>query len=60
MIEHNWEKLKEQHSTTNPVARIQTQTTSKAITYKGCVKCFTKESDIDPMLNICRGAKVQC
>ena len=59
MIEHNWEKLKKQHSATNPVARIQTQTTSKTITYKGCVKCFTKESDIDPMLNICRGAKVQ-
>jgi hypothetical protein len=29
MIEHNWEKLREQHSPTNPIARIQTQTTSK-------------------------------
>ena len=59
MIEHNWEKLKESHSATNPVARIQSQTTSKGTTYKGRVKCMRKESDIEPMLNICRGAKIQ-
>ena len=59
MIEHNWEKLREQHSPTNPIARIQTQTTSKGITYKGRAKCLMKQSDIDPVLNICRGARVQ-
>jgi hypothetical protein len=59
MIEHNWEKLKEEHSPTNPVARIQTQTTSKGITYKGHARCINKESDIDPVLNISHGAKVQ-
>jgi hypothetical protein len=59
MIEHKWHKLKETHSSTNPVARIQTQTTSKGVKYNGRVKCLCKESDIDPILNICRGAKVQ-
>jgi len=59
MIEHNWEKLKEEHSPTNPVARIQTQTTSKGITYKGRARCINRELDIDPILSICRGAKVQ-
>jgi hypothetical protein len=46
MIEHNWEKLKEEHSPTYPVARIQKQTTSKGITYKGGASCITKKSDI--------------
>jgi hypothetical protein len=59
MIEHNWEKLREEHSESNPVARIQTQTTSKGITYRGRAKCLTKQSDIDAVLNICRGARVQ-
>ena len=40
MIEHNWEKLREEHSESNPVARIQTQTTSKGITYRGRAKCL--------------------
>jgi hypothetical protein len=47
MIEHNWEKLKDKHSPTSPVARIQMQTTSKGIKYKGHRKCITKESDIE-------------
>ncbi len=59
MIEHNWEKLREELSQSNPVARIQTQTTSKGIAYRGRAKCLTKQSDIDPVLNICRGARVQ-
>jgi hypothetical protein len=59
MMEHNWEKLREKHSVNNPVARISTQTTTKGITYKGRAKCIKKETDIEPMLNICRGAKVQ-
>jgi ABC-type cobalamin/Fe3+-siderophores transport system ATPase subunit len=59
MMEHNWQKLRETHSSTNPVARIQSQTSCKGITYSGRVKCLTKESDIAPVLNICRGAKVQ-
>ncbi len=59
MNEHNWEKLREEHSPTNPVARIQSQTTSKGIKYKGCARCIIKESDVEPILNICRAAKVQ-
>ena len=59
MMEHNWQKLRDIHSSTNPVARIQTQTTSKGVKYNGRAKCIRKESDIDPILNICRGAKVQ-
>jgi hypothetical protein len=52
--------LKEEHSSSNPVARIQTQTISKGIiTYRGRAKCITRQSDIDPVLNICRGARVQ-
>jgi hypothetical protein len=53
MIEHSREKLREEHSPTNPTARIQMQTTSKGITYKGRAKCLTRQSDIDPVLNIC-------
>jgi hypothetical protein len=58
MNKHNWEKLKEEHSPTNPVARIQSQTTSKGIKYKGRASCITKEIDVEPILNICHAAKV--
>jgi hypothetical protein len=59
MIEHNWEKLREEHSSSNPIARIQKQMTSRGITYKGHAKCLTIQSDIDLVLNIWRGACVQ-
>lgn len=59
MEEHNREKLRDQHSTKNPVARIQTTTVKNGVRYKGVTKCFKKDYDIDPILNICRGAKVQ-
>jgi len=59
VIEHNWNKIKEIHSSTNPVARIQNQTTSKNITYNGKTKCMKKECDIDSVLNCCREARVQ-
>jgi ABC-type cobalamin/Fe3+-siderophores transport system ATPase subunit len=59
MMEHNWEKLKETHSATNPVARIQAQTMSKGLMYRGRAKCMRQESDIEPILNICRQARVQ-
>jgi hypothetical protein len=32
---------------------------NKGTTYKGIVKCIQKESDIEHILNICRGARVQ-
>ncbi len=38
---------------------FKSQTTSKGITYRGHAKCLTKQSDIDAVLNICRGARVQ-
>ena len=59
VIEHNWSKIKEIHSSTNPVPRIQNQTTSKNITYNGKTKCMKKECDIDSVLNCCREARVQ-
>ena len=59
VIEHNWNTIKEIHSSSNPVARIQNQTTSKNITYNGKTKCIRKESDIDPVLNCCRETRVQ-
>jgi hypothetical protein len=58
-IEHNWKKIKEIHSSTNPVARIQNQTMSKNITYNGKSKCMKKECDIDSVLNCCHEARVQ-
>lgn len=59
VIEHNWNRLREEHSNTNPVARIQTQTINNGTRYRGTAKCLRKESDIEPILNICRGARVQ-
>jgi hypothetical protein len=35
MIKHNQELLKEEHLSTNPVTRTQTQTTSKGTVCKG-------------------------
>jgi hypothetical protein len=59
VIEHNWNKLKEIHTPTNPIARIQNQTTSKGIVYNGKTKYMKKECDIDAILNCCREARVQ-
>jgi hypothetical protein len=47
VIEHNWNSLREEHSNTNPVARIQTQTINNGTTYRGTAKCLRKESDIE-------------
>ncbi len=59
MGEHIREKLKNQHSSKNSVARIQTSTLKNGIRCNDVTKCFKKEYDIDPVLSICKGAKVQ-
>ena len=59
MEEHNREQLKQQHSTKNPIARLLATTSSKGKQYHGRAKCMKKESSVEPILNICRGARVQ-
>lgn len=59
MNEHNRQKLKEEHSKSNPIAKIPASTTSRGITYKGIAKCMRNETSINSSLNVCRGAKVQ-
>ena len=62
MQEHNRQKLKEQNSEDNPVARIHTTTTSYDKKYRGVTKHFARQQSqnaIPTTVNICRGAKVQ-
>jgi ATP-dependent exoDNAse (exonuclease V) alpha subunit len=62
MQEHNRQKLKEQNSEDNPVARIHTTTTTKSKKYRGVTKHFRQQQNqtaIPSVVNICRGAKVQ-
>jgi hypothetical protein len=59
MEEHNREQLKQQHSTKNPIARLLATTSSRGKQYRGRAKCMKKESSVEPILNICRGATVQ-
>lgn len=59
MKEHNRERLRIQHNAENPIARIRVSSISGSNTSNKIPKCFKKDSDIDPILNICREAKVQ-
>ena len=59
MKQHNFERLKAQHSSENPIARLRVQAVSKGRQINNLPKCFKQENDIDPIVNICRGAKVQ-
>jgi hypothetical protein len=59
MREFNDERLKEQHSKTNPIARLRVQSISRSTTSNKIPKCFKKDNEIQPILNICREAKVQ-
>jgi len=59
MRQHNFERLKAQHSSENPIARLRVQAVSKGREINNLPKCFKQENDIDPIVNICRGAKVQ-
>ena len=59
MEEHNREQLKQQHSTKNPIARLLATTSSRGKQYRGRAKCMKNESSVEPILNICRGARVQ-
>ena len=59
MKQHNFERLKAQHSSENPIARLRVQAVSKGREINNLPKCFKQENDIDPIVNICRGAKVQ-
>jgi hypothetical protein len=59
MQEHNWERLKAKHSINNPIARMRVKGRSKGKEIRNLPKCFKQDSDIEPVLNICREAKVQ-
>ena len=63
MQEHNRQKLKEQNSEDNPVARIHTTTTTQNKKYRGITKHFARQqmqtTAIPAVVNICRGARVQ-
>ena len=59
MEEHNREQLKQQHSANNPIARLLATTSSRGKQYHGRAKCMKNESSVEPILNICRGARVQ-
>ena len=59
MKEHNLERLKAQHSYENPVARLKAISTSKGKLLRNIPKCFKQDNQIEPVSNICRGAKVQ-
>ena len=59
MEEHNREQLKQQHSAKNLIARLLATTSSKGKQYHGRAKCMKKESSVEPILNICRGARMQ-
>lgn len=59
MEEHNREQLKQQHSAKNPIARLLATTSSRGKQYRGRAKCMKNESSVEPILNICQGARVQ-
>ena len=59
MEEHNREQLKEQHSAKNLIAWLLATTSSKEKQYHGRAKCMKKESSVEPILNICWGARMQ-
>ena len=63
MQEHNLKKLREEHSTDNPVARIHATTVNKGKKYRGARKHFgrnkNQQTAIPSVVNICRGARVQ-
>jgi hypothetical protein len=59
MPEHNWERLKVEHSINNPIARMRVKGRSKGKEIRNLPKCFKQDSDIESVLNICREAKVQ-
>ena len=58
MKEFNTERLKEQHSKQNPIARLKVQSTSKNVKSTKIPKCFKNDNDIQPITNLCREAKV--
>jgi len=59
MKQHNFERLKAQHSPDNPIARLKVNSISKGKQTNNLPTCFKKDNDIEPVTNICRGAKVQ-
>jgi hypothetical protein len=59
MKEFNTERLKEQHSKQNPIARLKVQSTSKNVKSTKIPKCFKNDKDIQPITNLCCEAKVQ-
>jgi hypothetical protein len=59
MQEHNWERLKVEHSINNPIARMRVKGRSKGKEIRNLPKCFKQDSGIESVLNICREAKVQ-
>jgi hypothetical protein len=59
MEEHNREQLKQQNSANNPIARILATTSTRGKQYCGRAQYIKNESSVEPILNICRGARVQ-
>jgi len=59
MKKFNTERLKEQHSKPNPIARLKVQSTSKNVKSTKIPKCFKNDNDIQPIISLCREAKVQ-
>jgi len=59
MKQHNFERLKAQHSHDNPVARLRVHSISKGKKSNNIPKCYKQDNDIEPIVNLCRGAKVQ-
>jgi hypothetical protein len=51
MQEHNWERLKAEHSINNPIARMRVKGRSKGKEIRNLPKCFKQDSDIESVLN---------
>jgi len=56
MKELNRERLHQQHSVTNPVVRLKVQSTRNSKKVNNIPRCFKQDNDIEPIINICRGA----
>ena len=48
MEEHNRERLKQQNTSNNPIARILATTSSRGKQYRGRAQCMKNESAVDP------------